>query len=258
MAAAGPACSSKIQHDSSYYGKEDDEDLLCPIYMEPLIDAVSVWPCNHNISEAAARAIGNANHNGSYYEYPNQNIPCPECRTKIIGFGPDHKIRKLAQKFLAKQSEKKAKESEEKASDLSSSIPFPGKSAKFRSTIKWKENLNTEIPLQKSLSFKSQSLDSFVISINVLGYKDGEVWITVEVTDEDKFLRYLEKIGISIKDHNTQKTFFFAINQQCKTVFEALAQNNKFEDKEYKFVKNLLEAGDWRKMKNNLSEEKLD
>jgi serine/threonine protein kinase len=75
------AAAKQVEGEGGSLRQELSAELLCPVLQRPLHDALTVFPCGHNVSEEAWRGHG--------------SMTCPVCNDAVDDTGPALLVRKL-------------------------------------------------------------------------------------------------------------------------------------------------------------------
>ncbi|MEM1282070.1 MAG: hypothetical protein AAGG81_00810 [Chlamydiota bacterium] len=230
------------------------QELECPVYFEPLIDAVSLIPCSHKVGELAAKELfGKTTEDWKV----TSNEKCPLCEKVVIGYSPDHTVRNTASLIVnssQKDEQNLKQELKVKIPDQSlavqapklSPLPYPGKSAKLKHTSGDWSYFDHGPPLCRRLDFKSIIDGSTVQEVSFLGYKDNSVSLHVHFSESDKVSKYLKSYELLPDSQSyTALSHMTYTHKDTKTLFAILAENNSFPDTHYGMMKEIIEKGYW-------------
>lgn len=224
--------------------------LTCPVTLNPMTDAVTLMPCCHKISEAAATSMFKGVQKGSFFEVEkttglwsyfgckNTGL-CPYCKTPVTGYGIDRTIREFAKVLLVDQKlTLTTKEVEAEKKELP--IPFPGKRAKFYATTDWND--------KKLLFFKTND-DALIQTVYVKEEENGAIQLGCFIEGEKNrhsFSDYHKKLGVEDQFLGYICGTFRFEGEDCKIIFEDLARHNTFPCDEYELITSLFESGNWK------------
>lgn len=227
--------------DGSCYVNKLLETIQCPVDLQPLFTAVNLFPCNHNVNEAAAKKLyGECASPGSCEK---KGIPCPVCRGVITSYGPDHTVRQLASLIFGnRELLNKLPESPLVLEERPKPLPFPGKPVTFVHTSGDWEPFSSGGNLCRHYQFKSITLDSVITEFSLCGYHDGSISIFIDFPRGNKeFVTYLRSHGIIIDEY--ESSYLADTPESLKTLFRILAENNEIPKEYYEKLRAIVEKG---------------
>jgi hypothetical protein len=229
------------------------DQLLCPVLLEPLSEAVSLVPCAHKVQQAVAEQLFGATGGGWLVQ---SEKPCPVCRTSVLGYMADHSTRNIVEQlFELSESEinemlatiKKSlpEKSMSVEKDLLIDMPYPGKPARFVHHGGDWNLFNISTPgakLCRQLEFKSSTEDSLITDFIINGYKDGDVTIQIVFKEYREDARQYFKqfeifIGLFALSFNSET------KTQLKALFNIIANNNEIPASHFELIRDLVAKG---------------
>jgi hypothetical protein len=221
--------------------------MNCPIDTMPLLNAVTLVPCMHKVNELVAKRIYDGMNVQNSVIKPN---PCPICNVRVTAYYADHLVRSLAHALLGPKNQEILPEAsrtiQAEQKDIAN-VPFPGIGAKFVATSTW-ETLIVGMPLERQLCFVSKTPNSLFTEMQVLGYKNKKLVISVEAGSEHRNTvgNYLETLEITVENYEkTLGRFRINIHSDLKTLFRVLAENNEIPVEHFQLIRTLVEQGHW-------------
>lgn len=229
-----------------------ENPLTCSIYFEPLTEAVTLVPCAHKIQQAAALEWFGPVQNG--WELKTKK-PCPLCRAPTLGYMVDHTMRNVVRSvyelpeadrntFLENMTSNLAQKSLAVEKDTTPILPYPGKQARFVHTSgDWKPLDRASCgELSLRMDFQSTTEDSLLKKFSLLGYKDGDVAISIGFCEKDSknLNSYLKQFDILIDSDYSFKT---KTKEQLRILFNILAENNEIPASHFDKVKDIVTKG---------------
>lgn len=221
--------------------------LQCPVMITPLADAVMLIPCGHTISEIAANNIYREMRIVNGRETAGNQAPCVICRAQVTAYHPNHAIRSLVGMLLEGLPLASAQLSADEEKNLDA-IPFPGLGAKFVLTEgDWNIN-DSGSYLVRSLCFTSHTEGSLFQAMNVLGYRDGSVHISISFRENNRKagMDYLSACGIDL-DYYTRNVSKYYKSELIhnKLLFRILAKHNDIPADKFLLIRDLVARGNW-------------
>lgn len=224
------------------------DELICPVLLEPLSQAVSLVPCAHKIQQSTAEKIFGITNNG--WQVQSRN-PCPVCRTSILGYMIDHSTRnmvtffELSEKEISKAlhlvKENLAKKSISVEKNVIVNIPYPGKPARF---IHKRGNWNvfdSGGKLCREMFFTSSTKGSLIEEFCIVGYKHGDVSIIMYFSEKSSNVKkYLKQFDL-IPDHlDLANGYRSNNNNQLKAFFKIIADNNEIPASHFDKIRDIV------------------
>lgn len=194
------------------------DSLLCPVQMNPLTEAVALFPCCHKVNEIAAKRLFGSVVN----DRCELKTPCVVCRETVTSYYPDPIMRGAVSFFLGEVPEKSKVLEQEPIQE--NDLPYPGKPATFEQVR------ITHSRLCRKMNFESTTPDSLLESFDLFGYKNGSIAILVTFAerDLDAFRTYIRAHQIVSKCEDG-----WLIIQNPKDLekfFQILSRNNVIPD----------------------------
>lgn len=238
-----------MQIQSNQFNAQTLKDqLICPVLLEPLSQAVCLVPCAHKVQEAAAKQLFGPTDGGWLVQ---TDVPCPLCRTSVLGYMTDHSTRNIVEQLfglpeseinamLTQMKNNLAEKSISVEKDVVVEMPYPGKPAKFvHENGDWRL-YHTGGDLCRYMKFISITKDSLIKEFSILGYKDGDVIISISYTNES-FKEYLKQFDIF---SDIPIMMYMSKNKdELKILFNILADNNEIPDSHFKMIRDLVDKG---------------
>lgn len=224
-----------IQSSSSSFQTLQNQ-LDCPVFLEPLTEAVSLVPCAHKIQEAAAKQLfGPAN--GEGWKIESQKA-CPICRVSVQGYLVDHFTRGVVKQFAALSTEVELMINLVKnplpgkiqvpAVQKPVKLSYPGKSAHFvHKEGDWNE-FYSGVPLCRQMVFVSSTTESLIRKFRIMGYVSGNIVIGIEFPSKCKELHdYLKTFGVILDNLDLKWGYYSSKNPEgLKAMFKIVSENN--------------------------------
>lgn len=239
--------------DSLHNANMLKEELLCPVLLEPLSEAVSLVPCAHKIQKSVAETIfGSVD--GEWRVQSKK--PCPVCRVTVLGYMADHSVRNIVKQLfelpentlnemlatIKKELVEKCKVVEK---DIVEEMSYPGKSAKFiHKSGNWLL-YNSGGNLCRKISFISCTENSLINKFHLLGYKNGSVKISMGFSTENYNIikKYLKQFDIILSDVFDETSYISRDHEQLKMIFKILAKNNEIPDPYFNMIRDIVIKG---------------
>lgn len=224
------------------------DQLICPVFLEPLSQAVCLVPCAHKVQQLAAEKMFGVTHGGWLVQSDN---PCPVCRASVLGYMTDHSTRNIVKQLLELQENEFAlmkknltKKSMSVEKDVIEEMPYPGKPARFiHYSGDWRL-CNSESELCLYMEFKSSTKDSLINEFSVLGYKDGGLRIGIEFSNNSKGLKeYLKQFDLIPGFLDLTGSYISKGKDQLKNFFNILANNNEIPVSHFEMIRDLVAKG---------------
>jgi len=208
------------------------EELICPVLIEPLFNAVVLIPCAHKIQQEAAVKIF-----GEISVTVKSSKPCPICRTIITGYMVDHNTRNIVKQIF-----------EIVPKDDIPIILYPGISAKFvHDGGDWelfKSGAN------RIIQFRSTTANSLITCISILGYSSGDIRIGVNFSDnvskeiihnesDHKVVLYFKQYDILLRWIDIQGIYVTKNLEQTKNMYNIIIENNELPASYFVYKKRL-------------------
>lgn len=125
---------------------------------------------------------------------------------------------------------------------------LPGEGAVF--TVKensdWSNLFSSGGPLVRTLSLLSSTPNSLIKKMEILGYRDGSIAISVNFDQKDiEIIRnYLKKNELDISQ-DFQGSYLSTKSEEVKKLFTILAEKNKIPDDKLQLITALVESCNW-------------
>jgi hypothetical protein len=220
------------------------KSLQCPISLSLLDKAVTLIPCCHKINEVNAKEMyGDLQVNNCV----SVSKPCPVCNTIVSHYYVDHFVRSLIQIVSGSKAEEIIPQAsiliEAEPKENIDNIPFPGKGAKFvHKTGNW-TFFYSGGDLNRCMEFSSRNDDSLFTEFSLLGYRDGDVCISIHFEDKNYEIvkDYFKQIGLDHKDVEFFGMYIARNHDDVKLLFKILAKYNEIPADKFDFIKDLVE-----------------
>jgi hypothetical protein len=242
-----------MQVQSAQFNAQTLQDqLICPVLLEPLSQAVSLVPCAHKVQQAAAEKMFGATHGGWLVQSEN---PCPVCRTSVLGYMTDHSTRNIVKQLfelpeseinsmLALMKKNLAEKSISVEKDVIVEKPYPGKSARFIHNGGDWELCNSGGDLCRSMRFKSSTKDSLIKDFAVLGWNDGDISIKIQFSKDSSDLKeYLKQFELFPEWMELELGYKSKSKDQLNVFFNILANNNEIAVSHFEKIRGLVAKG---------------
>lgn len=227
------------------------DQLMCPVFLEPLSQAVSLVPCAHKVQQAAAEKIFGATNGGWLVQSEN---PCPVCRVSVLGYMTDHSTRNIVKQLFELQESEISEMLALMKNNLSEKcmsvqkdvqdMPYPGKPARFiHANGNW--NLyNSKTDLCRFMQFKSSTEDSLLKEFFVLGYKNGNVSISITFSKSSSDVKeYLKQFDLFPDSIDLVTAYKSQSKEQLKIFFNIIAENNEIPVSHFEMIRDLVAKG---------------
>lgn len=220
-------------------------DLRCPVGRDPLIKAVSLWPCLHKVNQGVAETQYGKTDNGSC---ELKGKICVVCRISVVGWAPDHTIRNLAAQVFGHEKDLESLPThplvlEEKATEVDLP-PYPGvKAVLVHAGGDWNTIIETGSPLVRKVDFKSITQDSSLEEFSLLGYTSGGVAISIQYRQDVSFPKYLLAHGILCTGMGDDFHYQSKMPQELKILFGIVARNNQIPAEQFNQIHAIVERG---------------
>lgn len=229
------------------------DQLLCPVLLEPLSEAVSLVPCAHKVQYAVAEQIFGTTNGGWLV---SSNKPCPVCRVCVLGYMADHTTRNIVKslfelpendlnEMLAAMKKKLAEKSKTVEKDVLVDVPYPGKAARFvHRSGNWSLFSLKEGTLCRSMTFISTTKDSLLKEFSLLGYKSGGVVIEVQFSEHSTGVEeYFKKFDIILEWGYLAHGYLSGNKDQLRIIFNIIAENNEIPESYFNTIKDIVAKG---------------
>ena len=231
------------------------QELICPVILKPLTEAVSLVPCAHKVQQTVAEKIYGETHGG--WQVSSKEL-CPVCRAAVVGYMPDPTIRNMVKQFfelpeaeinamLASVKNNLAEKSMPVEKKAIVEVPYPGESAEFVMIMdKWGLfDRGEDNALCRHLIFMSITKDISIEKFTVLGYKDGSVSIGLQFssTKIEAIEQYLNQLGLKPNAFELGWIYESEGCDQLKVFFDILAKNNKIPSPYLELIGGVVEKG---------------
>lgn len=228
------------------------DELICPVLLEPLSEAVSLVPCAHKVQQTAAETMFGATRGG--WQVRPGNL-CPVCRESVLGYMKDHSTRNIVKQLfalpeseinamLALMKKNLAEKSMSVKKDILVEMPYPGKSARFIHSCGDWGLFESGADLCRMMAFKSSTKDSLLEKFSVSGYKDGDVCISMYFSKIDKdVIEYLKQFDLIADSFDLAHGYKSHGKDQLKIFFNILANNNEIPVSHFEMIRDLVAKG---------------
>ena len=213
------------------------EQLNCPITLEPLTHAVSLVPCAHKVQQVIAERIFGLTHGGWMVQ---THLPCPVCRASVFGYMTDHFTRNVVNELntLMENAKKNLLEkSVTVAKDINMNQPYPGQSARFvhdGGDWGWYSSGGS---LRRKMDFVSVTKDSLIKQFSILGYENGDLFLIVKFAEALSTLdQYLNQFDLSQK----WQVCWAKNKTQLTCLFNIIADNNEIPESHFDQIRNII------------------
>jgi hypothetical protein len=229
------------------------EQLICPVLLEPLSEAVSLVPCAHKVQQVVAEKMFGVTYGGWLVQSEN---PCPVCRTSVLGYMTDHSTRNIVKQLfelpeseinemLALMKKNLAEKSISVEKDVLEKMTYPGKSARFiHDSGDWSLH-HPRGDLCRYMNFKSSTKDSLINGFSVLGFNDGDVKICIEFSTKSSkdIQKYLKQFDLIPSLLDLKHSYNSKGKDQLKVFFNILANNNEIPVSHFEMIRDLVAKG---------------
>lgn len=245
-----------MQVQSAQFNAQTLQDqLICPVLLEPLSQAVSLVPCAHKVQQAAAEKMFGATHGGWLVQSEN---PCPVCRTSVLGHMTDHSTRNIVKQLfelpeneinamLALMKKNLAEKSISVEKDVIVETPYPGKPARFiHDSGDWSLFNCGGADSCRCMEFKSSTKDSLIKGFSVLGYKDGDICISIDFSSKKSskdLKQYLKQFDLVPGFLDLEDGYKSHGKDQLKIFFNILSNNNEIPVSHFEKIRDLVAKG---------------
>ncbi|MGC1878931.1 MAG: hypothetical protein WA347_04830 [Rhabdochlamydiaceae bacterium] len=217
--------------------------LTCPIELDPLTQAVNLFPCCHKVNQIAAEKYYGKIVNG-FCGLSEKN--CVICNTQVVAYAPDHTIRDLAARAFGHEKDLESLPNhslvlEEKKSEIDQ--PYPGLPAVFvHMGGSWDKFYDSGGELCRMMEFKSITNNSLLQNFKLLGYCNGDVSISILFQKSKAFVKYLLAHHIDCDEHIAE--FCRSTTpEHLKTIFRIISLNNEIPGDKFNQIREIVERG---------------
>jgi hypothetical protein len=123
-------------------------------------------------------------------------------------------------------------------------LPFPGKGAKFVYASGNFEVFDSGAPLNRIIEFRSKTPGSLFTEFSVLGYRDGEINISVgfnKKINEKAVKNYLATYDIVPNAVELMTTYHTSGRTQLRNMFNILTENNEIPESHFEQICNIID-----------------
>ena len=123
-------------------------------------------------------------------------------------------------------------------------LPFPGKGAKFVYVSGKFEVFDSGASLNRIIEFRSKTPGSLFTEFSVLGYRDGEINISVgfnKKINEKAVKNYLATYDIVPDAVELMTTYHTAGRTQLRNMFNILTENNEIPESHFEQICNIID-----------------
>lgn len=215
--------------------------LSCPFGLDPLREAVNLFPCCHKVNEIAAEKYYGKIVDG-FCELREKQ--CVVCNTPVVAYAPDHTIREIVSQIFGHEQDLASLPThplvlEEKKAE--GNLPYPGLPAIFVWTEGNWEPFNYGPELCRMIEFKSVTENSLLESFTLLGYWGGDIAIAVKFKDKF-FNQYL--LAHQLPNASSLDLLFKTSTPTgIKTLFRIIALHNEIPVEHFNQIREIVERG---------------
>ena len=236
--SASTSISTPIYSVSNFAIDNFEKSQKCAVMIsDDLTDAFLLAPCGHSISKVAREEM---------YKGGN-NVHCPLCQTRVIECYPNHTLNSI----VSQSVQMKLVDVLRTVSDgqKEQSIPFPGTQARFvHASGDW-EVLDSGTDLAREMEFHSITRGSLFERFVVLGWKTGEVALTLKFLGKDKTISYLNDCGVqapTLGSKGYSNHSYRSNSLDTKALFEVIAKHNDIPKHKFALIRDLVFVADWK------------
>lgn len=222
--------------------------LTCPVFLEPLTEAVTLIPCCHKVNETAAIYLYDIVENNKCSKSGN----CPVCRSLVIAYYTDYSIRELAKNIFTTEEikhevvERCIIENKQIIVSKQGDLSYPGLRAKFvHKSGEWKfRDYGNGSMLCKELNFSSVTPNSLFEEFSLFGDKDGLLRMRIDYNKKksEEIKQYLMSNEVAVEsDYPYGNMRMQGIN--VKKMFSLIAKNNEIPGEYFQKLKDIIEIG---------------
>jgi hypothetical protein len=201
-------------------------ELYCSAGSGPLIEAVSLFPCNHKVNQAVAEKWYGMD--GNSCALKGKECVVPDCNTLVKGWAPDPTIRSLASRAFGHEKARPLALEEKKAENLA----YPGIPAEFV----WKEGDWNQVEdvyganVCRQIHYMSITENSLLKEFSFFGYPNGAVFLTVVFSENSFFKEYLQAHQLFRGCYASVGNRYMAISpENVRKLFDIVANNNEIQ-----------------------------
>lgn len=226
--------------------------LMCPIDLEPLTQAVSLVPCAHKIQETAAKKLFGPVEDGWKVNSKNS---CPVCRIPTLGYMVDHLTRNIVNEFVAlpqkdlhhilkTMKETLVEKSKSVEKEAKAAIPYPGKPARFIHQNGTWDLYDSGGSLCRRMNFISSTKDSLIERFSLFGYKNGNVLIFIKFLENIYSAKdYFKNFDIILTETDLSSEYISKNPDELRVIFNILAENNEIPASHFDQIRDIIAKG---------------
>ncbi len=230
------------------------DQLTCPVTLEPLYDAVTLVPCAHKVNKIAAEKMYGILKDEWKIQIQEDKL-CPVCKIPVVGYMKDHttisivkQLTELNEKELNSMLQKMkcylAEKSKPVEKDVQMDLAYPGISAKFVHTDGDWKLYDSGGSLCRCMQFSSLTTNSLITQFSLLGYTDGDVTIRVTFSNlSNDLVEYLKKFNIVPNNSGPTHAHMSIDHDQLKLIFNILADNNEIPESHFEKIRDIVAKG---------------
>jgi hypothetical protein len=124
-------------------------------------------------------------------------------------------------------------------------LPFPGKGAKFVHTSGKFKPFNSGASLNRIIEFRSKTPGSLFTEFSVMGYRDGEMKMSVgfnKKIDEDAVREYFATYDIVPDAVELMTTYHTSGRTQLRNMFNILTENNEIPASHFEQICSIINS----------------
>lgn len=226
------------------------EELSCPVTLDPMSEAVTLVPCAHKIQQSIAEQLFGITKDGWRVDLPNKG--CPICIRPVEGWIKDHLTQACVEKLYSFSPE----DIKKTIDSLKEKNPsYPGKPTKFKHEYpgNWEKPFvsgglyTSDGLLCRMLAFERSNKDSLIQEFRFLGYRDGSIGISITYGGEKgAMVKYLKEYNICCKDIHPisgWNSYCTSTLMDVRKLFAILAENNEIPEPYFTMMQEILKKG---------------
>ncbi len=214
--------------------------LTCPIGLDPLRQAVNLFPCCHKVNQVAAEK----RHGKIVEGHCELKERCVVCNTEVVDYAPDDTIRDLAGSVFGHEKDLESLPThplvlEQKRAEIG--ISYPGPSAIFIWTGgEWDKPFDSGGDLCRLMHFMSITDNSLLEGFRLLGYYGGQISLAIDFKKDGSFKKFLKSHRMFCSINGSYRTETL---QELKTLFRIIALNNEIPADQFNQIRQIVERG---------------
>jgi hypothetical protein len=196
-----------------------------PVSHEPLLEAVSLSPCCHNVNlSTAIKLFGEM---GAEALASRKICPISNCGATITSYHPDAQMQAIAQLFFGKGVDRVA------------TLLYPGISAQFTPHGGCWNSWHTP----KFLSFRSLTPDSLLEYVHLKGWESGHLEFELNPSEQGRRVLgpYLKSVGVQpAPQERFSGAIVIAGHENLEIIFRILTRHNTLPADSVEFIREVL------------------